>query len=74
MLAVSMSYGSLTCFTTVIEYIILPFHYAKPQSLASTILLTAIVMGFLGSFVFVLVLKISLEYKKILIFGTKGIN
>ena len=73
LVAVSMSYGSLTCFTTVIEYIILPFKFPEPQKLASYILLVAIGVGIFSSIVFVLVLKRSLEYKKILIFGSDGL-
>lgn len=69
LLGVSMSYGSLTCFTTVIEYIILPFNYNEPQSLASSILLVAIISGVVSSIVFVLILKTTRAFKIILILG-----
>ena len=30
LLSVSMAYGCLSCFTTIIEYLILPFKYDEP--------------------------------------------
>ena len=67
LLAISTSYGSLTCFTTTIEYIILPFKYDQPQALASSILLVAIIVGLVSSIVFVIILKKTLAFRAILI-------
>jgi FLVCR family feline leukemia virus subgroup C receptor-related protein len=69
MLVCSASYGTLVAFTSIIEYLILPFKYDDPGKTASNILLAAIVAGFVGSVVFVTILKKTRKYKKILIVG-----
>jgi FLVCR family feline leukemia virus subgroup C receptor-related protein len=69
----STSYGTLVAFTSVIEYLVLPFKYPESSKTASDLLLAAIMSGFVGSVVFVMVLKKTRQYKKLLIVG-KCIN
>lgn len=69
MVVCSASYGTLVAFITVIEYLILPFKYPDASKVASDMLLAAIISGFLGSLVFVTVLKKTKQYRKILVVG-----
>lgn len=69
-----MAYGSLVCFTTVIEFLIIPFKYKEPSKLASSMLLAAIVAGIISSYVFIMMLKRTRAYKKILIIGMFSFN
>lgn len=74
LLVCSTSYGTLVAFTTVIEYLVLPFKYAEASKTASDMLLSAIASGFIGSFIFVTVLKKTRKYKKILMVGTNSLT
>ena len=67
----STSYGTLVAFTTVIEYLVLPFKFPEASKTASDLLLSAIVCGFFGSVLFVTVLKKTRLYKKILMVGNQ---
>lgn len=71
LLSMSMSYGSLTCFTTCIEYIAKPFDLGSPEKVSSYMLIFAMLAGFVSSVIFVMLLRKSFAFKKIL--GT-GIN
>ena len=70
LLSISMSYGTLTAFTTCIEYVASPFGFEKPEDVSSLMLVCAMVAGFVGSVFFIILLKKSLAYKKILATGT----
>lgn len=69
LLSISLAYGCLSCFTTIVEYLVLPFKYEQPEKLASSILLVAMAVGGVSSVVFIIILKRTKAYKKILMFG-----
>lgn len=69
MLVCSCSYGTLVAFIAVIEYLILPFKYPDATKVASNMLLSAIAFGFVGSLIFVPILKKTRQYRKLLIVG-----
>ena len=66
LLSMSMSYGSLTCYTTCIEYIALPFNLGKAETVSSLMLVCAMLAGFVSSVIFVILLRKSFAFKKII--------
>lgn len=69
LLSMSMSYGSLTCFTACIEYIAKPFALGNPEKVSSYMLIFAMLAGFVSSVIFVVLLRKSFAFKKIIMSG-----
>lgn len=69
-----MSYGTLVSFTSIIEYIVLPFRFSQPGLVSSSMLAASMGFGFVGCVVFIGVLKRTRQYRKVLLISKPYVN